>query len=128
MAYYPEEFAALDLRRRELGLSCRMLAQKTKLSLRTVQRICSGEHPDASWSNVRKLAEAMGLKLMVQSGVSAQTLREQQARLKAERIVRMVQGTSALEAQPLEKDRWEDMIRQTMHELMAGPNRDLWAD
>jgi hypothetical protein len=39
----------------------------------------------------------------------------------------MVQGTSGLEAQAVDREALEQMIRRTTHELLAGPKRRLWA-
>jgi hypothetical protein len=55
-----------------------------------------------------------------------QTFAERQAEAKARVIVRMVQGTSALESQGADSDTYQQMVRQTVHELMAGPRRRLW--
>ena len=55
-----------------------------------------------------------------------QTFAERQAEAKAKAIVRMVQGTSALESQAVDSDTYEQMVKQTMHELMAGSGRRLW--
>jgi len=38
----------------------------------------------------------------------------------------MVQGTSALESQAVDSETYRQMVRQTMHELMAGSRRRLW--
>jgi hypothetical protein len=55
-----------------------------------------------------------------------QTFAERQAEAKAKLIVRMVQGTSALESQAVDSDTFQQMVKQTVHELMAGPRRKLW--
>ena len=55
-----------------------------------------------------------------------QAFAERQAETKAEVIVRMVQGTSALESQAVDSDTCRQMVSQTVHELMAGPRRRLW--
>ncbi len=121
-------FSELDLRRRELGMSHAVLAQKARLSLPTVQRILSGHQTNASWANVLTLAEALGMTIDVRSVANAEDLREQQARRKAEHLVKMVQGTSGLEGQALDQQKFDQMLRRTVHELLAGPDRKLWSE
>jgi hypothetical protein len=58
----------------------------------------------------------------------AQEILEKQARKKAERLVGMVQGTSALEAQAVSSRHIGQMIKKTIHELLAGSRRSLWAE
>jgi len=123
-----ELFAELDLRRRELGMAMGNLAKKSGLSLRTVARILSGDHAHASWANVTALADALGVTVELRPVANPEDLREQQAQRKAERLVKMVQGTSALEAQAVDKDQIERMKRRTVHELLAGSDRKLWAE
>ena len=120
-------FASLDLRRRELGMAMGALAAKSGLALRTVARILSGAHPAASWANVTALADALGGAVELRPGADAEDLREQQAQRKAEHLVRMVQGTSALEGQAVDAQNLEQMKRRTVHELLAGSDRKLWA-
>ena len=121
-------FAELDLRRRELKMPAAVLAKRSGLSLPTVQRILSGRHLNATWANVVALAAALGEEVVLRPMATSEDLREQQARRKAERLVKMVQGTSALEAQAVEKERLEQMVRRSLHELLAGPARKLWRE
>jgi transcriptional regulator with XRE-family HTH domain len=118
----------LDLRRRDLGMSVETLAQRSGLSVRTLFRVLSGHHSNASWSHVLAIAEVLGVAVQLQSVATAEELREQQAQRKAKRLVKMVQGTSALEAQGVDGASLEAMERRTVHELLAGPNGKLWAE
>ena len=52
--------------------------------------------------------------------IPAHEVLEQQARKKAEQLVRMVQGTSALEAQGVSARHIGQMVKKTIHELLAG--------
>ena len=61
------------------------------------------------------------------SSYNEQTFAEQQAESKAETIVRMVQGTSSLEVQAVDPGTYREMVKQTVHELMAGSRRKLWS-
>jgi hypothetical protein len=58
---------------------------------------------------------------------SVQDIREQQAEAKAQELVGMVQATCGLESQAVDQEHIDEMVRQTVHELLAGPNRKLWA-
>ena len=120
-------FSELDLRRRELGMSIGDLASKTGISWPTAQRILSGQHNIATFTKVSALADALGMNIDLRSVVDPEDLRERQAQKKAQRLVKMVQGTSALEAQAVNKNNYEQMLRRTVHELLAGPPRKLWA-
>lgn len=53
--------------------------------------------------------------------------RKQAAREKAVRIAKMVQGTSALEAQAVSSDQYERLIDRSYHELLSGSPRRLWS-
>jgi transcriptional regulator with XRE-family HTH domain len=127
----------LELRRRELGMSYRVLAQRSGVSLPVVQRLLSGRIQSPSFRNVMAVAQALGEGLprvlpdgscTFDFGVSAQKLREQQAEQKARGLVGMVQGTSALEAQAVNKTVYHTMVERTCHELLAGSNQRLWSD
>jgi hypothetical protein len=54
--------------------------------------------------------------------------REQRAREKAEGLMALLQGTSALEDQALDSKTLNRMKRQTIHELLAGSPSKLWSD
>lgn len=120
------QFLALDNRRRKLGMSRAILAERSGVSLPTVQRILSGDHPTASFANVASVAEALGMEVQFEAKVEVRELREEQARKKAERLVGMVKGTSGLEGQALDQTTICEMVNRTVHELLAGPRRTLW--
>ena len=121
-------FEKLESRRRELGLSQSALAERSGVSLPTVQRILSGHSAAASFENAVGIAQAMGMQMDVVPIFPAQEILEQQARKKAERLVGMVQGTAALEAQAVSSWHIGQMINKTVHELLAGSRRRLWTE
>jgi transcriptional regulator with XRE-family HTH domain len=121
-------FEKLENRRRVLGLSQSALAERSGVSLPTVQRILSGHNPAASFENTLAIAQVLGMQLDVVPVIPAREVLEQQARKKAERLVRMVQGTSALEAQGVSARHIGQMIKKTVQELLAGSRRRLWAE
>lgn len=121
-------FEKLESRRRELGISQSALAERSGVSLPTVQRILTGHSPAASFENTVAITQTLGMQLDVVPIVPAQEVLEQQARKKAERLVGMVQGTSALEAQAVSSRHIGQMIKKTIQELLAGSRRRLWAE
>ena len=121
-------YEKLESRRRELGLSQSALAERSGVSLPTVQRILTGHSPAASFENTVAIAEAVGMQLDAIPILPAQEILELQARKKAERLVGMVQGTSALEAQAVSARHLGQMIKKTVQELLAGSRRRLWAE
>jgi transcriptional regulator with XRE-family HTH domain len=121
-------FEKLESRRRELGLSQSALAERSGVSLPTVHRILAGHSPAASFDNTLAIAQALGMQLDAVPLLKTQELLEQQARKKAEQLVRMVQGTSALEGQGVSGNQIAHMIRKTVRELLAGSRRRLWAE
>jgi len=118
-------FLSLEKRRRELGMSRKSLANRSHVSLPTVNRILSGRHSGASIENVLTIAAALGMELKFEAEMRSERFREMQAVAKARQLVRLVQGTSALEGQALDKDELEDMIGRTAKELSLS-KRKLW--
>ena len=118
----------LDRRRRELGLSYELLAQRCGLSRPTVYRILSGHHGAASFASVAAIAESLGLEIRFHSRVDPRTLRRDQAQRKAKQLVALVQGTSGLEGQAVDRRAIEAMVERTTDELMAGSKRRLWSE
>jgi transcriptional regulator with XRE-family HTH domain len=117
----------MERRRKMLGISRPCLAQRSSVSLPTVNRILSGGGDRASYRNLRALARALGMDFELRSTASPQEFAERQAQNKAQAIARMVQGTSALEAQAVDTDTYQQIVSQTTHELMAGSRRRLWS-
>jgi transcriptional regulator with XRE-family HTH domain len=104
-----------------------VLAARSDVSLPTVNRVLNGGEERATYANLRAIAQALGMDFELKPTISEQDFAEQQARAKAEEIARMVQGTSALESQAVDRETYDQIIRQAIHELMAGPKRRLWS-
>ncbi|MGN6369370.1 MAG: helix-turn-helix domain-containing protein [Phycisphaerae bacterium] len=121
-------FSTIRLRARDLGLTQNEIARMSHVSLPTVKRIFAGKHTAVSFSALGKIATTLGLTISAQPITSAEQLREQRARKKAERLIKQLQATSALEGQALTKEQLDDMVRKTIHELLAGSSRRLWED
>jgi transcriptional regulator with XRE-family HTH domain len=127
----------LDRRRRELGMSYRVLAELSGVSLPVVQRLLAARIRSPRFENVMAIADALGNgAARIQADgtcafefpTSAEALRESQARGKARRLVAMVQGTSALEGQAVGDAAYNSMIKRTYHELLAGSCHRLWSN
>jgi transcriptional regulator with XRE-family HTH domain len=114
-------------RRKELGIPYVDLAARSGVSVATVKRIFSGQLGRATLAHVDAVAEAMGLSLSVREVCPAEEFKERAAREKAARLVRMVQGTSTLEAQAVSKKHAKRLARESVHRLMAGSPRRVWA-
>jgi transcriptional regulator with XRE-family HTH domain len=118
----------LNERRRRLGISCAVLARRTGVSLRNVQRILSGEETNPGFSTVASLARELGLGIRFEDQADVRAIRRRQAEQKAARILAIVQGTCALEAQAVSRETMRDLRERTIHELLGGSDRRLWAD
>ncbi len=121
-------FEKLEARRRELGISQAVLAERSGVSLPTVHRILSGHGSRASIENILAVIQILGMELNVVPRLDSAAILEQQARRKAEKLVQMVQETSALEGQGVSAGQMGRMIRKTIQELLAGSRRRLWAE
>jgi hypothetical protein len=93
-----------------------------------VQRILSGEETNPGFSTVAGLARELGVGVRFDDEVDVRTIRRRQAERKAERLLAIVQGSSALEAQALSRETIRDLREKTINELLAGSDRKLWAD
>jgi transcriptional regulator with XRE-family HTH domain len=118
----------LNERRKLIGLTYAELAQRAGLSPRTVQRALSDgiENSHIEFESITSLAEVLGFVPYCEKE-DANAIRRRQAEAKAERLVGLVQGSSALEAQGLDAWAIQEMRERTVRDLLAGSNRMLWA-
>lgn len=117
----------LNTRRKALGMSFKVLAARSGVSEPTIKRMLGKNGEQTSFANVRAVAAALGVEVTLDAESDATTFAEMAAEEKARWIVRMVQGTSALESQAVSEQEYEAMVRRTVHELMAGSPRKLWS-
>ena len=122
-----ELIRSLNRRREQLGMTLDALAERSGVSLPTVQRILAGDQPRASLPSVLALADALEMRMDLEPRSDADEVLDREARRKAERLVGMVQGSAALEGQGLDEATRERMIQRTVHELRAGSKRRIWA-
>jgi len=124
---------SLSRRRRDLRMGFSALSERSGVSVPTLKRIINGQSENPTLHSIQSIAAALGVEIRIhrrievveQSG--AYEFREKAAKEKAEKIVRLVQGTSALEAQAVGATDLRTMVKQTVHDLMSGPARRLWS-
>ncbi len=116
----------LSRRRRALGIPYEELGQRCGVSISTLKRVLSGE-VTASFSTVAAIADTLGVHLGATHTEDIAAMRDRQAHAKAQRIVALVQGTSALEGQAVNSTDVELMEQRTAAELLSGSPRKLWA-
>lgn len=117
-------------RRERLGMSYAVLAQRSGVSMPTLKRMLhagSGEKHSPRLDCLSAVLEALGMSLTAQPEITVEELRQQEAEAKARRLVGLVQGTSALEAQGLDQKEIERLIAEAQKQLLAGSSRRLWA-
>jgi len=115
----------LGLRRRLLGMPYRELGRRSHVPVSTLKRIMGGE-ATASFATVSAVADALGVNFSGAPSEDVPSMRERQARAKARTLVGLVQGTSALEGQAVDRTALELMEQRTVAELLSGPSRKLW--
>jgi len=102
------------------------LAERSGVSEPTVKRIFAGQIGEALFANVAAVVDALGMSFGLEE-IDADELCRRQARMKAEQIARLVQGTSALESQAVDPTTYNRLVEKSYHELLAGSKRRLWA-
>lgn len=127
-------YRKLDDRRKRLGMSRAALAKRACVSQPTATRILTGKEDSPRLANVHAIARAMGVSVMmgttldVHEEITVKEFQQQAARMKAQRLVGVVQGTMALEAQAVGSSVLSEMLVQTMRKLLLGTQRRLWED
>ena len=81
----------------------------------------------ASFANVQRLADALEMGLVFDVPHRGETARMRQAVRKAKRLAGMVQGTSGLEAQAVDRRTLRAMVHSAAGKLLSGSKRRLWA-
>jgi transcriptional regulator with XRE-family HTH domain len=110
------------------------LARRAGVSLPTIRRLLSGREDRARTDIVAAIAEALGVEVRlgqtqyVHETIDVSAFRMLQARAKARKLARLVQGTMALEAEAVAEDVLDEIEEQNVHALLAGSGRRLWGD
>ena len=102
-------------RKSQMNMTIDNIAKLSKLGNRTVVRFFGGE--DVKLSTLEKITNVLGLDFAGNEMVDIDILREQRAKERALYIVSLVQDTSALEMQGLEKREF----------LYGAYQKNLWA-
>jgi transcriptional regulator with XRE-family HTH domain len=115
----------LNERRVILGMTYRIVAARSGVPMRTVQRVFSGQERAASFANVYAIADAMDAPLTTNPRDINHSMLAQ-AKSKAGRLVAMLQGTSALEAQAIDEKAKRNAKQIAVRDLLACGRTRLW--
>ncbi|HWG43618.1 MAG TPA: helix-turn-helix transcriptional regulator [Gemmataceae bacterium] len=117
---------ALDKQRRALKMSLPVLAERAKLSRATVCRILKEKRTSSSLESVLAIANVLGGEVELHME-DPEKLVERQIQKRAKKIVRMVQGTMALEGQGItDPDHIDQLVEMAAKEIRAKPRKQLW--
>ena len=115
----------IEQRRKKLKISLENLAKLSQLGMRTVNRFFAGD--DVKLSTVENITNVLGLDFAGNEVVPFEQLQKNRAHQKAILMASLVQSTSALEMQGLEKDIVEKMIAQFENAFLYGEyKKRLW--
>lgn len=113
-------------RKENIGLTLDNISKLSQLGNRTVTRFFAGE--DVKLSTLEKITNIMGLDFSGNEIIDITTLKEQRAKEKALYIVSLVQDTSALEMQGLERSDIKLLLEETKEQFLTGAyQKNLWA-
>ena len=118
--------SALEARRKALGISRRVVAERAGLGLATVERALLG-HAGVGLPAVVAIAQALGADLGIIRAPSPAVTKRRQAAEKARKLVALAQGTAALESQAVDLNTVNREERHLTARLLSGPALRLWA-
>jgi len=112
-------------RKKALNITIENLAKISGIGTRTLNRFFAGE--DVRISTVEKLTEVLGLDLAGNEIMSLEDLQKQRANIKARFMASLVQSTSTLEMQGIERKNLNKIINKFEKQFLEGEYRDrLW--
>jgi len=115
----------IEQRRRQLKISLENLAKLSNLGMRTLNRFFAGE--DVKLSTIENITNVLGLDFAGTEVVPFEQLQKNRAHQKALFMASLVQSTSALEMQGLEKENIEQIIAQFEKAFLTGKyKKRLW--
>jgi transcriptional regulator with XRE-family HTH domain len=115
----------IELRRIRLKISLENLAKLSQLGMRTLNRFFAGD--DVKLSTVESITNVLGLDFAGNEIVPLTQLQKNRAHQKAIIMASLVQSTSALEMQGLDKEIIEKMIVQFEKAFLSGEyKKRLW--
>lgn len=115
----------LGQRRRALAMPYDELQRRSGVSTSTLKRVLRGE-VTVSFATVASVADSLGVDLGTTHAQDVTAMRERQARVKARKLIALVQGTSALEGQAVDESDRRLMEQKTAAQLLAGSGLKLW--
>lgn len=124
---------ALRSRMKALGMSFAALSERSGVSAAALKKLLTGEQENPTYNTLLAVSVALGVsmtlgkEITIKNECSVTEFQKRAARIKAEKIAKLVQGTSALESQAVSEQARRDMVTRTYCELMAGSPRKLWA-
>ena len=108
----------IENRKKQINISIENLARLSNLGVRTVNRFFAGE--DVKLSTIERITNLLGLDFAGNEVVPLTQLQKQRAKEKALFMASLVQSTSALEAQGLERDSLNKIIDKFEKEFLKG--------
>ncbi|MGM0520195.1 MAG: helix-turn-helix domain-containing protein [Campylobacterota bacterium] len=112
-------------RKQELDISIENLAKLSGVGIRTLNRFFAGD--DVRLSTLEKITNIIGLDFAGNETLSIRELKKRRAKEKALFMASLVQSTSALEMQGLEKNSLEKIIDNFEKEFLTGQYKNrLW--
>jgi len=117
-------------RKKRLGMSYAVLAARSGVSEATLKRMLNADDQQQHSPRIDCLTavlDSLGMSLVTKPTLKVEELRYREADAKARRLVQLLQGTSALEEQGLDKAEIERLVSKARQELLDGTNRRLWA-
>ena len=119
----------MTLIRRQLGMSQRILAKRSKIPQATISKIESDKiHPQTS--TLKRILAAMECNLLITAvpTTDLETARKNQARRMAEQKIRYLHGTMSLEKQAPNQKLLKELFDDEMKKLLDGKSSELWGD
>ena len=115
----------IENRKKQININIENLAKLSHLGVRTVNRFFAGD--DVKLSTIERITNLLGLDFAGNEVIPLKELEKQRAKEKALFMASLVQSTSALEAQGLEKDSLNKIIDKFEKEFLQGQYKNrLW--
>jgi transcriptional regulator with XRE-family HTH domain len=117
---------SLERQRLLLRMTLPVVAERAGLSRATVCRILRKKQASASLEKVLAIAGVLGAEASLNLQEPSKII-EEEIQARAKRIVRMVQGTMALEAQGItDQEHIDHLVEVAASEIRAKPRKRLW--
>lgn len=115
----------IENRKKQININIENLAKLSNLGVRTINRFFAGD--DVKLSTIERITNLLGLDFAGNEVIPLNQLEKQRAKEKALFMASLVQSTSALEVQGLEKDSLNKIIAKFEKEFLQGQYKNrLW--